>query len=193
MQNSSNRYSILLDKKCYKIYNDQGKYKGEEASMNKLKIVSISIFSTLILLGTVVFAKTGIVNAPSGLVLRKEASKSSQPITTVYDDATVEVLEQSGEWYKVKYGNYEGYMFAEYVEVEEEETPVEEQPQQEPQDTEANANTNQEESLQNNESEQEASYPQTKVVKSNLNIYIIPSITANMIGNIEQSKEITVS
>ena len=165
--------------------------------MNKLKIVSISIFSTVVLLGTVAFAKTGTVNAPSGLVLRKEASKSAQPITTVYDDATVEVLEQSGEWYKVKYGSYEGYMFAEYVEVEEEETTVEQQPQEY---TETNTDTNQEqvsdnqeENVQSNVSEQATSYPQTKVVKSNLNIYIIPSITANIIGSIEQSKEITVN
>ena len=169
--------------------------------MNKLRIVSISIFSTVILLGTVVFAKTGTVNAPSGLVLRKEASKSAQPITTVYDNATVEVLEQSGEWYKVKYGSYEGYMFAEFVEVEEEETLVEQQPQEElQQNTQANVDTNeeqvnnnQEENIQNSESEQESSYPQTKVVKSNLSIYIIPSVTANIIGSIEQSKEITVN
>lgn len=168
--------------------------------MNKLRIVSISIFSTVILLGTVVLAKTGTVNAPSGLVLRKEASKSAQPITTVYDDATVEVLEQSGEWYKVKYGSYEGYMFAEFVEVEEEEKPVE-QPQEQPnQDIEENVDTNQEqennnqeENIQNNESEQETSYPQKKVAKTNLNIYIIPSLTANIIGSIEQSKEITVN
>lgn len=168
--------------------------------MNKLKVVSISIFSTVVLLGTVAFAKTGIVNAPSGLVLRKEASKSADPITTVDDDAKVEILEQSGEWYKIKYNNYEGYMFAEYVEVEEEKT-VEQQPQEEPkQDTEANVDTNQEqashnqeENIQNNESEKEASYPQTKVAKSNLKIYIIPSVTSNVIGNIEQSKEITVN
>lgn len=169
--------------------------------MNKLKIVSISMFSTVILLGTVAFAKTGTVNAPSGLVLRKEASKSAQPITTVYDYATVEVLEQSGEWYKVKYGSYEGYMFAEFVEVEEEEKTIEQQPQEEPkQNVEENVdinqetiNNNQEENIQNNQSEQEPSYPQKKVVKSNLNIYIIPSLTASIIGSAEQSKEITVN
>lgn len=168
--------------------------------MNKLKVVSISIFSTVVLLGTVAFAKTGTVNAPSGLVLRKEASKSAQPITTVYDDATVEVLEQTGEWYKVKYGSYEGYMFAEFVEVEEEEKPVEQPQEQTNQDIEENVDTNQEqennnqeENIQSSESEQETSYPQKKVAKTNLNIYIIPLLTANIIGSIEQSKEITVN
>ena len=168
--------------------------------MNKLKVVSISIFSTVVLLGTVAFAKTGTVNAPSGLVLRKEASKSAQPITTVYDDATVEVLEQTGEWYKVKYGSYEGYMFAEFVEVEEEEKTVE-QPQEQPnQDIEGNVDTNQEqgnnnqeENIQSSESEQETSYPHTKVARTNLNIYIIPSVTASIIGSVEQSKEVTVN
>ena len=134
--------------------------------MNKFKIVSISIFSAVTLLGTAAFAKTGTVNAPSGLVLRKEASKSAQPITTVYDDATVEVLEQTGEWYKVKYGSYEGYMFAEFVEVEEEEKTVE-QPQEQPnQDIEGNVDTNQEQGNNNQEeNSQENNSGETKGCK----------------------------
>ena len=167
--------------------------------MNKLKIVSISIFSTVALLGTATFAKTGTVNAPSGLVLRKEASKVAAPITTVYDNESVEVLEQSGEWYKVKYGNYEGYMFAEYVEVDEEETPVEQETQdvQIHQNNQENVEDKQEEpkqeDTQNSGNKQETSYPQKKVIKSNSKIYIIPSITANTIGSVEESKEITVN
>lgn len=156
--------------------------------MNKLKIISILILSTLILLGTTSFAKTGTVNAPNGLVLRNEASKSAKPITTVYDNAKVEILEQSGEWYKVKYDNYEGYMFAEYIEVEEEENTVEEKPQEEPQVEEPVSTPENE-----NNDQEVSSYPQTKVVKSNLNIYIIPSVTSNVIGSIEQSKTVTVN
>ena len=156
--------------------------------MNKLKIISILILSTLILLGTTSFAKTGTVNAPNGLVLRNEASKSAKPITTVYDNAKVEILEQSGEWYKVKYDNYEGYMFAEYIEVEEEENIVEKKPQEEPQVEEPVSTPENE-----NNDQEVSSYPQTKVVKSNLNIYIIPSVTSNVIGSIEQSKTVTVN
>lgn len=156
--------------------------------MKRLKLVFITITIALILLGTTCFAKTGTVNAPNGLVLRKEASKGATPLTTVSDKSKVEVLEENGDWYKVKYGNYEGYMFAEYVKVEEEENPVEEQPQEESQVEEPvfvqeNENNNQEVS----------SYPQIKAVKSNLNIYIIPSITSNVIGSIEQSKTVTIN
>ena len=73
--------------------------------MNKLKRISLITLCSIILFATVTFAKTGTVNAPSGLVLRKQASKTSDPITTVNDKAKVEILEESGEWYKVNKKN----------------------------------------------------------------------------------------
>ena len=169
--------------------------------MKRFKIVSITIIA-LILLGTTCFARTGTVNAPNGLILRKEASKSGEVITTISDNAEVEILEETGEWYKVKYGNYEGYLFAEYVEAQKEQLQVPEETQK-PQEEQTNSNeenTNNEQQSneendngQDNNEEQKPSYPQTKTVKANLNIYIIPSITANIIGYIEQSKTITVN
>lgn len=160
--------------------------------MKRLKLVFITIIITLILLGTTCFAKTGTVNAPNGLVLRQEASKGATPVTTVSDKSKVEVLEENGDWYKVKYGNYEGYMFAEYVEVEETTEVAETQTPQEEQNIPNEQNT-ENNNTENISEEQVPLYPQTKTVKSDLKIYIIPSITANVIGSIEQSKTITVN
>ena len=138
--------------------------------MTKLKKFSISLVSGIAILGTVSFARTGTVNAPNGLVLRETAAKGANPITTVTDKETVEILEENGEWYKVKYGNYEGYMFAEYVNAEkiaeekpEEQEVVEEEPvNQEIPETES-------EQIQ----ETVKTYPQDIVLKSNVKIYRI--------------------
>lgn len=73
--------------------------------MKNWKKISITAIGTLSILGTAVFATTGTINAPSGLVLRKEASTAGEPIATMPDKATVEVIEQSGEWYKVNYNS----------------------------------------------------------------------------------------
>lgn len=53
--------------------------------MKNLKKLCVTAIGTLGILGTTVFAATGIVNAPSGLVLRQEASTSSAPLATVPD------------------------------------------------------------------------------------------------------------
>lgn len=154
--------------------------------MTKLKKFSICLVSGMVLLGTVSFARTGTVNAPNGLVLRETASKEANPIITVSDEETVEILEENGEWYKVKYGNYEGYMFAEYVEAEE---VVEEAPAEENTETEEQAP----ETVVDESQETAQKYPQDVVLKSNVKIYLIPSITSKVIANAEASKEITVN
>jgi len=160
--------------------------------MTKLKKIFICLVSGIAMLGTVSFAKTGTVNAPNGLVLRENAAKSANPITTVSDEEIVEILEENGEWYKVKYENYEGYMFAEYVDSEEEtvletppaeETPVEEVVPQEQESTK--------ESVQPQETVKV--YPQTILLKSDVKIYNIPSITSKVIANGGVSTEITIN
>lgn len=87
--------------------------------MKSLKKISIATICTLLILGTSVFANSGKINAPNGLILRKEASKSGEVITTLDHETQVEVIEKDGEWYKVKYGDSTGYLYSQYVQVEE--------------------------------------------------------------------------
>ena len=157
--------------------------------MTKLKKFSICLVSGIALLGTVSFARTGTVNAPNGLVLRETASKGANPIATVSDNEKVEILEENGEWYKVKYGNYEGYMFAEYVEAEKVEEVVDETPAEEEIVPEEQAP----ESVVGEPQEIEKIYPQDIELKSNAKIYIIPSITSKVIANAEATKKITIN
>lgn len=159
--------------------------------MNKLKKISITLCGGIFLFGTISLAKTGIVNAPNGLVLRETASKSANPITTVSDEAKVEILEENGEWYKVKYGNYEGYMFAEYVnaEKEEEKAEVEQTPSQEETKQEEEKLPEKEET----ETKEEITEQQNVVLNSNIDIYVIPSVTSKIMMSVEKEKTITIN
>ena len=95
--------------------------------MRRFGTISLLILVITLVFGSAVVAVTGTVNAPSGLVLRSEASKTGAPLATVPDKTQVEVVEGSGEWYKVRMNGQEGYLFKEYVvnvpEIQEPEKP----------------------------------------------------------------------
>ena len=79
----------------------------------------MSVLGTLIITGTTAFATTGKVNT-NGVRVRKDASTDSEILTNLNNGATVDVIETSGDWYKVKYENQEGYMYKKFITVTEE-------------------------------------------------------------------------
>lgn len=159
--------------------------------MDKMRITIILILTCVIIIGTTCLAATGLVNAPSGLVLRKEASRNADPITTVEDSSKVEIIEKVGEWYKVKYGEYEGYLFAEYVNVEE---TIEEEQASEEENTENTENSGNEGNEQTEETQNnKTTYPQDIIVNTNIKGYLLPSIASRVILTIDQDKTITVN
>ena len=92
--------------------------------MKKISKIGISMIISLAILGGSVFATTGkVYNTSQGLVLRGAASKSGAALATVAEGTEFEIIEKSGDWYKVKANGQEGYLYAEYVRVVEE-TPV---------------------------------------------------------------------
>lgn len=158
--------------------------------MNNLKrILSISL-GGIILCATTSFARTGTVNAPSGLVLRETASKSAKPITTISDDAKVEIVKESGEWYQVKYNNQTGYLFAKYVEAEKEEKKSEVSEEAKKEET---TEEQKEDNKDENKTKDEKKYPQKQKVKSDVKIYTIPSVTAKTIDTAKKDAELTIN
>lgn len=157
--------------------------------MNNFKKISTIALGGVILFGTISFAKSGTVNAPNGLILREEASKSGKVIMTVSDNSNVEILEEDGEWYKVKYNSHEGYLFAEYVEVKEEATEKVEETKESAEEQTEETKT---EEVENKNSE-EKKYPQKQSVKANLKIYSIPSVTAKTIVTVKKGEEVTIN
>ncbi len=51
------------------------------------------------------------------VVLRKSASKTATILQTLPDDEPVTILGTSGSWYRIRYGNYTGYIMKKYVKV----------------------------------------------------------------------------
>ena len=158
---------------------------------NLKRILSITLGGIILIGTTTSLGATGKVNAPNGLILRKEAKSGDNIIMTISDNSKVEVLEKDGEWYKVKYKSHEGYLFAEYVEVEE---------AQKEEETESKENEKEEtvqEELEENKTEEnentEKQYPKKQTTKSDLKIYVIPSITAKTIATVKSDKEITIN
>lgn len=165
--------------------------------MSKFSKITSLALGGIVLATTACFAATGIVNAPNGLILREEASRNGEIITTISDDSSVEIIEEDGEWYRVKYNDEEGYVFAEYVDVEDETTEQEEtttESNEEENSNNENEQTNQEEAVtEESTNAEEKAYPQNKTVNTNLNIYIIPSVTSKIIGTAEKDATITVN
>ena len=139
------------------------------------KKICVTTLGTLSVLGTTVFAATGVVNAPSGLVLRETASKGGNPLATVPDKAQVEILEEDGEWYKVKVNEQTGYLFAEFVnKTETTEKPSE--PTTEQTSTEQTTEENQ---------------GQTKT-QNKIKVYNMPLITSTVVNEVEPNVEIKI-
>ena len=80
---------------------------------NLKKIILVIIIVTYFLISTSL-AKTGNINAQAAR-LRKENNTSSNIITNIYKGEEVEILVESGDWYKDKYQNNTGYLKKEFV------------------------------------------------------------------------------
>lgn len=78
-------------------------------------LISLGLVAGLTFLGVRSFAtSTGVVNTETAR-MRAEASTTSNIVALVSQDEKVEILEESGDWYKVKYKNNTGYIYAQYV------------------------------------------------------------------------------
>ena len=82
------------------------------------------MLALLMMLCSVALADTAEVTA-SSLYLREEANSSSEALRLLRQGTKVEIIEKSGNWYKVTYGKYTGYVYADYVKVTADDTTLE--------------------------------------------------------------------
>ena len=75
-----------------------------------------ALAAVLLVLTPQALAAEGTVNTGS-LVLRKEADKDSRALQTLDQGDRLNVLSETGSWYKVSYGRYTGYVMKKYVKV----------------------------------------------------------------------------
>ena len=85
--------------------------------MKVSKKILFIIFFIIFILTNLVFAGTGKVSTQATRV-RQEANTTSTILTVIYENDEVEILETSGDWYKIKYKEYTGYVKKEFIETE---------------------------------------------------------------------------
>ncbi len=87
----------------------------------RIPLVFIIIFIIAIILCIKSFASTttGVITEIT-VNMRKEASIDSDIIMFVTQDDKVEILERTGDWYKIKYKNKQGYVYADFIKVDKE-------------------------------------------------------------------------
>lgn len=153
--------------------------------MNKIEKISAGIIATLTIFGTTVFGSTGkVYNTSQGLVLRGDASKSGAPLDTIAEGTQVEIIEKNGEWYKVNANGKEGYLFAEFVKVNEEEEQIV--------NTEESLTETADEVFDSEVISDEAGDSEKNTTKKETKLYLVPVITASVIETIPENTQIHV-
>lgn len=85
------------------------------ASLRRILCMALCLMALFSMMPLSALAKgtEGITTAK--VVLRKEASKNSKALQTLPKGEDVTILSQSGDWYKVNYGRFTGYVMKKYV------------------------------------------------------------------------------
>ena len=183
--------------------------------MNYRKQIVIGIMALLISLicSTTCMATTAIVNTDT-LKLRKEASTDSIVLELLNQGEKLEIIEESGDWYKVKVNKMTGFVHKDYIKVNEdttetkteepktEETTNQEEPakeednakQEQPVNEETNTTTETESNSNNvvEETKKEESFIGKQTLKSDSNAYILPLINSSKIGKLNKGEEVLV-
>ena len=183
--------------------------------MNYRKQIVIGIMALLISLicSTTCMATTAIVNTDT-LKLRKEASTDSTVLELLNQGEKLEIIEESGDWYKVKVNKMTGFVHKDYIKVNEdttetkteepktEETTNQEEPakeednakQEQPVNEETNTTTETESNSNNvvEETKKEESFIGKQTLKSDSNAYILPLINSSKIGKLNKGEEVLV-
>ena len=147
-------------------------------------IISIALFSFFTGLKLQASSEGIIVNADT-VNIRKETSTNSKIVLQVAINDKVEVIEKSGEWYKVKKDNKEGYISSKYIKVSEEPVATE---QEEEEETEEDETNNQEEK---NEEITETVQTQS-VLSAGIKVKLTPNIVSNNIYTTTQETKISI-
>ncbi len=146
--------------------------------MNKKAKIGLIILAFIILtISTKVYATNGKANQET-VRMRKEASTESSVVTLISLDEEVEVLSEEGEWYKIKYKTYIGYVRKDMLDVDGK--------------TETAQNTNSENTTSSEEIKDKIEIGYTGTIASKLDLKLVPSITSSNINTIEENSKITI-
>lgn len=180
--------------------------------MEILKKALVTIAIILIIFAssvTIAVTKTKGKVTTETLRLRKEASLESTVLELLSKDDEVEIVAEEGDWYKVNFKTYTGYVSKEYISKngKSEENPDSKQDENNSKEDNNenkkdnntnetnNANqgddTNQTANNENNTNNKNLANKQA-TTNSDLNVYILPLINSNIIGNLKQNVKVDI-
>ncbi len=171
------------------------------SKMKKIILPCIIIFITLTI-ANISLAETATVSA-TAVRIRESASTSANIITNVYQDDEVEILEENGEWYKVKVGEKVGFAKAEFFKKKKTETPSNATTQNTVSNENKPQNTNTQNQTETNpnavpnepvshETQQEITVGQTITLPSTTKIRLIPNLSTTAKTEIAQGTSVTI-
>lgn len=173
--------------------------------MKRIKnILTISIISIIALLSIEVksLASTTAKVTVETANLRKEASANSKILEQLSLDDNVEVIEQNGEWYKVKYKSIEGYLRGDLIKIEGEvqnsenqnssEDSTQEQPSTEVSTTPEENALEKNEDAQTNQIQDDEKKLGSYKTKEDISLKIIPLIQAKDVDTANANQTVKV-
>ena len=125
-------------------------------------------------------AATGKINT-DGARMRREPNTTSDVLTIVYSGETVEIIEKKGEWYKVKYGEHQGYIREDLMQVEEQKPEIKPEPEPE------------EKPEQEDVPEEPETTQGEKQARVDMVAKILPSFSASNVIDLKQGEKVVVT
>ena len=160
------------------------------------KIIATVVVIMMILFNSMAFAvevTNGTVNTET-LRLRKEPSTDSIVLELLSKDDKVEILEEKGEWYKVKFKDYTGYVSKEFISKSGEVKSSEVKNSIE----NNNENQNENESTTKNETQETKAEGTVNIKDKNavtnveVKVYILPLVNSNVIKTLDKNSSVKI-
>lgn len=147
----------------------------EKARKLTLTIISAITIGQLIM--SVSYAETATVITET-LRLRKEPTTDSNILRNLDEGDKLEVISKEGDWYKISFDGYEGYVAAEYIRLDQDiPSTTDENNQTTDGNTVDNTNTNDNGEIK---------------LKANTNVYILPALISSSIKTVENATSINI-
>lgn len=132
--------------------------------MKKVMITLALVLLSSIFAGTV-FGVTGTVNTDEVNLRDGASTTGTNVLVRIYKNSQLNILEEQGEWYKVKFENYEGYVSKQYIDKK--------------QDTNTNSDEN---NIDNSEPK----------ANENAIVYVLPLINSSKISEVKKDEKVTI-
>lgn len=151
------------------------------------KVIILAVFLIAVSINS--YAATGTINGDT-IRLRKEPNTESTVIDIYDNGKEVEVIEKDGEWYKVTIDKKTGYIYGEYISVEQKEDEEKEKTEQK---QEKKEETKTEKENTKNEKKENNNIKLGKVKSATTQkIYILPNIGSSILGEVKQDEDVNI-